>query len=470
MKKISLVLGLALLSMHLVSAQQKPKYIFYMIGDGMGLNQVNLTEMYLAETEGRIGISPLVFSQFPVASFATSYSSSNGVTDSGAGGTALAVGHKTKNGVIGMDSTRTKPLKSIAYIAKEKGMKVGITTSVSIDHATPAAFYANQPDRNMYYEIANDIVKSNFDFFGGAGFLKPEENHKKEKVASIIPVLQKSGYTVAKGFDSYNQVKGKSSKIILTNNEQGDAGSLKYALDRKEGDLTLQQITKAAIESLKKDNNNGFFLMVEGGKIDWACHANDGATAVQEVLDFNQSVKEALAFYEQHPNETLIIVTADHETGGMVLGIGSSKLSFKNLALQKTSQSELSTKISALRTSTPNASWEQVKQLLSDQLGLWSTAQVSKDDEKSLHETYLKSFVNHESEQSKSLYATDDKLATLAVKALNKASTLGWGSGNHSASYIPIFAIGAGSEKFTHKMENIDIPKKVAELLGGQLD
>jgi len=470
MKKISLLLGLALLSMSFANAQQRPKYIFYMIGDGMGLNQVNLTEMYLAETEGRIGISPLVFTQFPVASFATSYSTSNGVTDSGAGGTALAVGHKTKNGVIGMDSTKTKSLKSIAYIAQEKGMKVGITTSVSIDHATPASFYANQPDRDMYYEIANDIVKSNFDFFGGSGFLKPEENHKKEKVTPIIPILQKKGYTVARGFDEYNKMKGNGNKIILTNPEKEDATSLKYALDQKDGDLTLQQITKAAIESLNKDNSKGFFLMVEGGKIDWACHANDGATAVKEVLDFNLAVKEAFAFYQQHPEETLIIVTADHETGGMTLGTGSSKLSFKNLALQKTSQSELSAKISALRTSSPNASWENVKTLLSDQLGLWSAIQVSKEDEKLLHDTYLKSFVNHESEQSKSLYATDDKLATLAVKALNKASTLGWGSGNHSASYIPIFAIGAGSEKFTHKMENVDIPKKVADLLGGQLD
>ncbi len=132
-------------------SQQKPKYIFYMIGDGMGLNHVNITEMYLAELAGRIGVEPLVFSQFPSATFATTFSKSNGVTDSAAGGTALAVGEKTKNGVIGMDSTQTRNLMSIAYDAKAKGLKVGITTSVSIDHATPASFYAHQPDRGYRY-------------------------------------------------------------------------------------------------------------------------------------------------------------------------------------------------------------------------------------------------------------------------------------------------------------------------------
>src|SRR5690606_21592865 len=119
----------------------------------MGLNQVHAAEVFLASQQQKNTTVPMVFSSFPVASHATSHSLSHGVTDSGAGGTALAVGFKTKNGVIGMDSAGVKSYKSIAYMAKEKGMKVGITTSVSIDHATPASFYANQKDRNMYYEI-----------------------------------------------------------------------------------------------------------------------------------------------------------------------------------------------------------------------------------------------------------------------------------------------------------------------------
>src|SRR5690606_28271570 len=147
------------------------KYVFYMIGDGMGLNHVLLAEMYQSELRGEIGRTPLSFSQFPYSSFITTYSATHGVTDSSAGGTALATGKKTKNGVIAMDTTGTTPYRSLAYAAKDKGLKVGITTTVSIDHATPASFYAHQPSRNMYYEIAQEIIPSNFDFFAGAGFL-----------------------------------------------------------------------------------------------------------------------------------------------------------------------------------------------------------------------------------------------------------------------------------------------------------
>lgn len=129
-----------------VAEGKKAKYVFYFIGDGMGVNQVNGTEMYLAQKEGKIGVESLGFTQFPVVGLATTYSKYNSVTCSAAAGTALATGTKTKNGTIGMDSLQVNPLYSVALKAKEAGKKVGITTSVSIDHATPAAFYAHQSD------------------------------------------------------------------------------------------------------------------------------------------------------------------------------------------------------------------------------------------------------------------------------------------------------------------------------------
>ena len=156
--------------------EKKAKYVFYFIGDGMGVNQVNGTEMYLAEKEGRIGLKPLNFTQFPVVNVATTYSKYNSVTCSAAAGTALATGSKTKNGTIGMDSLHKEPLYSVAVEAKNAGKKVGITTSVSVDHATPAAFYAHQPNRSMYYEIGTDLPKAGFDFYAGAGFLRPDNN------------------------------------------------------------------------------------------------------------------------------------------------------------------------------------------------------------------------------------------------------------------------------------------------------
>ncbi len=446
-----------------------PKYIFYMIGDGMGLNQVNVTEIFLAEQQHRIGVYPLVFSTFPFATFATSYSLSHGITDSAAGGTALATGEKTKNGVIGMDSLTSKPLKSIAYAAKENGLKVGVITSVSIDHATPASFYAHQASRNMYYEISQDLIKSGFDFFGGAGFIKPEENAKGEKVPSLFPQFEEAGYTLLYGKQDFDKLGKKQGKLIYMNEKGTDAGSLSFAIDQKPDDLTLGDITAAAIESLHEDNPEGFFLLVEGGKIDWACHANDAATAIQEVLDFNESVRLAYDFYQKYPEETLIVVTADHETGGMSIGSKGSVLKVGELANQQVSLSGLSNQIAALRASNEQATWEQVKALLEQNLGLFGSINVDAEDENELKEAYIMSFVNHEHQTQKSLYANDDKIAAIAIGILNKSANLAWGTGGHSASYIPVYAIGSGAESFSHKMENTDIPKKIAEAMGAKL-
>lgn len=466
MKKHFIVLYLFLFLVLGAFAQQKPKYVFFMIGDGMGLNQINLTEVFLAAQEDRNTVFPLSFSTFPYATFATSYSLSHGVTDSAAGGTALAVGKKTKNGVIGMDSAGVAPYRSIAYAAKEAGFKVGITTSVSIDHATPASFYAHQPNRSRYYEIGQDLIKSNFDFFAGSGFLSPERNSEKQEAPSLFPQFEKAGYTLAYGLEAYNRTKQSADKIILMNTEGSDPSSLKFAIDQEEGDLNLAQITDAAIESLTKNNDSGFFLMVEGGKIDWSAHSNDATTTIREVLDFNEAVKRAYAFYEQHPEETLILITADHETGGIAVGNGGSRLNTKVLANQRVSQGTLSKLLSDLRASKADVSWEEVKSVLSANLGLFDQVEVTESEEQGLAALYEKSFVQHETETAKSLYANDDKLASKAVQILNKKGSVSWASGSHSAAYIPVFAIGAGAEQFTHKMENIDIPKKVAQAAG----
>lgn len=441
---------------------QEAKYIFYLIGDGMGLNQVNLTEIHRAELQQKNSTVPLVFTQFPHVGFASTHSQSNGVTDSGAGGTALAVGKKTKNGVIGMDSTGTVPHKSIAYAAKEKGKKVGIITSVSIDHATPASFYAHQPDRDMYYEIGKEIISSNFDFFGGSNFLKSETTFDKQPAPSLFPLFEKAGYKVLKGKEAYIQHPRKSDKIILMNTDGTATDALKYAIDQKPSDLKLADITAAAIQSLEQNNKNGFFLMVEGGKIDWACHSNDAATTIQEVLDFNSAAELVYEFYKKHPKETLIVVTADHETGGLGIGNGSSTLKTKLLANQKLSHAELSNEIGNLRKNKANATWDDLKNLLSTHTGLYNQVKVNADDDKSLQGAYQRSFVDHQNETAKSLYASDDKIAALSIAILNRMGSIAWASNNHSAAYAPVYAIGAGAEQFSQKMDNTDIPKKIA--------
>lgn len=268
MKRLSYLLLFVLLAG--MASAQTAKYVFYFIGDGMGVNQVNGTEMYLAEQEGRIGAKSLLFTSFPVASVATTFSATNSVTDSSAAGTALATGSKTYNGAIGMDDQK-QPLQSVAAQAKAAGKKVGVATSVSVDHATPAAFYAHQPDRDMYYEIATDLPKAGFDFYAGGGFLKPTTTADQKEAPSIFPIIEAAGYTVARGLQEYQAKASDAGKMVLIQKEGAAPDCLPYAIDRQEGDLSLAEITQSAIDFLTKGKNKGFFLMVEGGKIDWAC-------------------------------------------------------------------------------------------------------------------------------------------------------------------------------------------------------
>ncbi len=292
---------------------ERPKFVFLFIGDGMGFHQVSMAEAYLSSQKKEISNQSLSFTKFPVMGMVTTFSANSYITCSSAAGTALATGIKTNNGMLGIDPQGNK-LKSIAYNIKERGIPVGITSNVTIDHATPAAFYASSNSRNNYYEIAVQIPSSGFDFFGGGGFAQPTGPNKDQK--DIYSVLEEGGYTVARGIKEYMSKKG--SKRVALFQERGKEADLPYAIDRSESDLTLKQVVAAAIDHLY--GTKGFFIMAEGGKIDWAGHSNDAKTNILEVLDFADAVEVAFNFYQKYPNETLIIVTADHETGGMTLG------------------------------------------------------------------------------------------------------------------------------------------------------
>ncbi len=464
MKRLKYVLLFVLLSG--MTYAQQAKYVFYFIGDGMGLNQVNGTEMYLAELENRIGVKPLLFTQFPIAGMATTFSASNSITDSAAAGTALATGVKTYNAAISMDAQKTV-LESVAAEAKKAGRKVGITTSVSVDHATPAVFYAHQPNRNMYYEIALDLPKAGFDFYAGGGFLKPTTTYEKTEAPSIFPIIEKAGYTIAKGVDDFKAKCAQANKMVLIQKDGADPSCLPYAIDRKPGDLTLKQITESAVSFLTKGQDKGFFLMVEGGKIDWACHENDPATTFNEVVDMDNAIKVAYDFYKKHPKETLIVVTADHETGGLGLGTGKYELHLKSLANQKQSLDVLSAAITDLRKTKGNrVSWEEIKALLADKMGFWKDLPLTWEQERILHDQYEASFVKNKAVFEESLYAKTEPLAACAKEVMSQIAMVGWTSKNHTAEYVPVYAIGAGAKLFAGKMDNTDIPKKIAKAAG----
>ena len=445
---------------------QQAKYVFYFIGDGMGVNQVNGAEMYLAEQEGRIGVKPLLFTTFPAGTMATTFSATNSVTDSSAAGTALATGEKTYNGAVSMDDDKNV-LSTVAERAKKAGRKVGIATSVSVDHATPAAFYAHQPNRSRYYEIALDLPKAGFDFYAGSGFLKPTTTADKKEAPSIFPIMEEAGYTIARGLDEYKTKAADAKKMILIQKEGAEPSCLPYAIDHEEGDLTLPEITESAVSFLSKGNKKGFFLMVEGGKIDWACHSNDPVTVFEEVIDLDNAVRVAYEFYKKHPKETLIVVTADHETGGMGLGIGKYELHLKSLLNQKQSQDLLSKAITDLRKDKAGkASWNEIKDLLTEKMGFWKELPLTWEQEKMLRDEYEQSFVKNKVVFEESLYARTEPLAAAARKVMSQIAMVGWTSSSHTAGYVPVFAIGAGADLFTGKMDNTEIPKRIAKAAG----
>lgn len=458
----------ALLSVLMLNAQ--PKYIFYFIGDGMGQNQVLAAEMYLAELSGQIGRKQLCMTQFPYVGLASTYSKSNSITDSSAAGTCLASGEKTTNGYLGVTPDGQHP-QTIAEALHNNGWAVGITTSVSIDHATPGAFYAHSSSRNNYYEIGKHLTESNFEFFGGSSFLAP--NSPDDPNAENLYVLcEQSGYSFCRGYKDFQANGLRHKKVILVQEHEalekeakGD-GRLPYAIDRKEGDLELAQITKAAIDFLY-NKNRSFFLMVEGGQIDWACHGDDAATTIHEVIDFDKAIREAYEFYKQHPDETLIVVTADHETGGMALGNSDYNLRLARLQYQKASSTVISEQLKALHKEYgKKLTYNQVKDLFSELLGLYTEVEVSASDDATLRATY-KLMMKNKAADSKNMYASLNALSDKAVQILDKKARIGWTTHSHSASAVPVFAIGNGAEHFTGFYDNSDIAPRLRKLTVG---
>lgn len=316
MKKFSLLTLVLLLPLLASAQQQKAKYVFYFIGDGMGFNHVSLAEYWLGYTQGVFDSRPLSFSQFPVLGWAVTHSESNLITDSAAAGTALSTGTKTKNGMLGTAPDSTA-LKSIAYKIHDAGYKVGISSTVGINHATPGAFYGHSASRSDYYSIASEIPSTGFEFFAGGGAI--ESNGEDGDETSVYEAIEDSGYVIAEGMDDFADKKDEAGKMMLLQENGRLKTELPYAIDMKDTEMTQADLVSASIEFLYDEDCPGFFIMSEGGKIDWASHGNDTKAVILETLSLSEAVAEAVEFYNAHPDETLIIVTADHETGGLTL-------------------------------------------------------------------------------------------------------------------------------------------------------
>lgn len=415
-----------------------PKYIFYFIGDGMGPSHVLGTELYLGELQGVIGRpQKLCFTQFPESAFVTTYSATNGVTDSAASGTALSTGHKTYNAAIGVGRD-TVEVYSVAADLADKGMAIGVATTVPINHATPSAFYAHNMSRHNYDEIAPWMLEAGYDFYAG-GDVKGSDKTR----ALVYGKAKEQGYTIARGYNDYLAKAEGAEKMMLY--QKDVATELPYAINRTGKELTLAEITSAGIDFLEEKSKKGFFMMIEGGKIDYAAHNDDGATVFQEVLDFDAAVAVAYEFYKKHKDETLIIVTADHETGGLVLGYrGDYTLNLKALSSQKVSVERMIEILQAEKETT----WERLGQLVKENIGVGIRNKKANGERVTVD------------------YDLAREIAYNAVYDLNRSAALSWASGNHSGTFVPLFAIGKGADMFNGVIDNTDIPKIIRQLKG----
>ena len=428
-----------------------PKYVFVFIGDGMSTPQRLMAEDFSKRT----GRGELAMNHLARRTETATKSANKVVTDSAAAATAIACGEKTDNGMLGMRPDGTR-IESVAAVAKKAGRKVGIVTTVTIVHATPAGFYAHNRSRGDSRAIAMDLVKSGFDYFAGGGiggwtqpkggyfdtngnFVKLEEG--SEAVPGIDPysLWQTNGYMFVKDdLAAFKALKpGRPVWCVF-----GESG-MDYALDRDGSQPTLAEIVEKGIELL--DGPDGFFLMCEGGKVDYAGHANDAGGSVAEQLSLDDAVKVATRFAKAHPGETLIVTTGDHETGGLIRGITGAGAAFDPALLkhQRCTASKFSSILKNAQEKNAAFSFDDAMALVRENFGLGGPVPLTDADRDELKKAF---------EQKKPA-----EFAGAAKRILSAHAGLAWKSGGHTALPTMTTAEGPGSEILEGMTDNTEI-------------
>ena len=480
-------------------SENQAKYVFLFIGDGMGNIPVSAAEYYLGpdngnEGKGQASPQPLNFSQFPVLGLQDPTDADHYVPDSAGTATAFGNGVKIDSNVIGLTPGFTEQTESVAEKAQTAGKAVGIISTVTLNHATPAAFYSNVEHRRNYYEIGEQMAASNFEYFAGGSLGKRTGAEGDQK--DLYEVLEEKGYLVADTQEEFEAITAETEKVYAPASvlSEADESSMKYAIDRQEGEPTLADMVAKGIEVLSA-NENGFFMMTESGKIDWSEHANDAATTIKEVIDFQDSIQEAVDFYYEHPEETLIIVTADHPTGGFTVGNSETGYNsyFHLLDNQKVSQEQFDVIMAKAKEENPEMTFEDVIPLLEENFGfvfdLEATEEVKTfgeledaEEEKDfmlvtpyeleeLKYAFEQSMLPYEERnagQSDIIkgYHSYEPLSIAATRLLSRKAGLAFTTVDHSPERVPVHAIGAGAAMFEGNFENIDIAYKILAAMG----
>ena len=448
-----------------VFAGAKPKYVFLFIGDGMSTAQRMVAEEFSVKTGG----GRLAMNLLPYQASTRTQSSDSIITDSAAAATAIACGVKTRNRMVGVKPDGT-PAESVAEVAKRSGMKVGIITTVTIVHATPAGFYAHRKSRGASYQIALDLVSSGFDYFAGGGVGGRHDDCKDpEYRGNVFDRARKAGYQVVTTRNEWAALKPGSKSWTAFS-----SGAMDFAIDSDGSQPTLAELVAKGIEVL--DNEKGFFMMCESGKVDYAGHANDAATNIRGVMALDGAVKKALEFASEHPDETLVIVTGDHETGGMSLGFAGTGGKFKveMLAAQKCSTERFSSVIKNMLRKDLTIDFEKVKPLVTENFGLVFAGDgknpmlVKSSELKQLKDAFEK---DREYVRKQVADTTAHDVGRRYVFASTVRSVLaahagiGWTSGSHTALPVLTTAQGVGADIVIGMQENTDIGNRLKKLL-----
>ncbi|MDO4548983.1 MAG: alkaline phosphatase [Clostridia bacterium] len=483
---IALILALMLTTGTFVMAEEAaaaPKYVFLFIGDGQGIPQITAAQFYLGTMENPDASMPvpghLSFTQFPYLGMVTTYDATSFCPDSSSTASAMASGEKILSGSLNFNVELTDPLKIITEYIKESGTgrKVGVATSVSLDHATPSAFYAKAASRSEYYNIATQGMGENsvLDYLAGGAFVR--ENGPDGVDENVYEIGKRNGFNIVdtnEGIRALNSESGKT--LVLTPGRESD-GSLHYAIDSErrmaqgEDVILLKDLVEAGINVL--DNENGFFFMVEGGKVDWAGHANDAVTSIRETLNFSDAINVAIQFASEHPDETLIVVTGDHETGGLTIGFATTKYDthFNYLYDQTISFYDFDKVIEELRAQGAGftAALAEIEKYYGLTMSSESPLYMTEADLERLEYAFNLSMIP---EDDRELTAADtlayggyEPLSMAVCHILNNKAGIAYTSYSHTGLQLPVYATGVGAEKFAGLYDNTDIFFKMADVM-----
>ena len=466
-----------------------PKYVFLFIGDGMSYPQIQSTSDYLGaladedywqaqpsldDNGGAVLDGPeyLNFMNFEGVGSAVTYDSNSFAPDSASTATSLSTGHKTYSGSINVDEAGTVEYETISEkLHSQKGYSIGVITSVNLNHATPAAFYAHQASRNDYYDIGLELVDSGFEYFAGGGLLDPDGAEGDQE--NLYDLAEQAGYNVVTTQAEAEKVT--AGPVVIIDEHLADSDAMAYELDRTDDMWALSDYVAKGIEVLSQDED-GFFMMCEGGKIDWACHANDAASSIHDTKALSDAVQVAIDFAAEHLDETLILVTGDHETGGLTIGFaGTDYDTYLNLLeSQKISFAKFDSDYVAAYKEN-KTSFEDVLKDVEELFGLkaegeegdklvltpYELSQLETAYEKSIHETAT----GMDEQQEYVLYGTYEPLTVTITHIINNKSGVSFTSYSHTGLPVAVLASGVNAQEFNGYYDNTEIFNKLAHML-----